>query len=44
MGRIYLLFFNSFTPQKTINAATAKLAYIQQMGFNIIWVMPGNEK
>ena len=40
MGRIYLIFFNSFTPQKTINAATQQLGYIRQMGFNIIWVMP----
>ncbi len=40
MGRIYELFFNSFTPEKTINAATQRLEYIQQMGFNIIWVMP----
>ncbi|MFZ1080843.1 MAG: alpha-amylase family glycosyl hydrolase [Candidatus Kryptoniota bacterium] len=40
VGRIYELFFNSFTPQKTINAATQKLAYLQEMGFNIIWVMP----
>ncbi len=39
-GRIYLLFFNSFTPQKTINAAAEKLEYLQEMGFNIIWVMP----
>ncbi len=39
-GRIYELFFNSFTPQQTINAATQKLDYIAQMGFNIIWVMP----
>ncbi len=40
MGRIYELFFNSFTMQQTINAATQKLDYIAQMGFNIIWVMP----
>ncbi len=40
MGRIYELFFNSFTPEKTINAATQKLSYIADMGFNIIWVMP----
>ncbi len=40
MWRIYELFFNSFTPQQTINAATAKLDYLAQMGFNIIWVMP----
>lgn len=40
MGRIYELFFNSFTPQQTINAATANLPYLQEMGFNIIWVMP----
>ncbi len=39
-GRIYELFFNSFTPQETIAAATLKLAYLQEMGFNIIWVMP----
>ncbi|MCL5268737.1 MAG: alpha-amylase family glycosyl hydrolase [Bacteroidetes bacterium] len=40
MGRIYELFFDSFTPQQTINAATQKLDYIAKMGFNIIWVMP----
>ena len=40
MGRIYELFFNSFTPQRTINAAAQQLPYLQQMGFNIIWVMP----
>ncbi|HUI29150.1 MAG TPA: alpha-amylase family glycosyl hydrolase [Candidatus Acidoferrales bacterium] len=40
MGRIYEIFFNSFTPQQTINAATQKLDYLQEMGFNIIWVMP----
>ena len=40
MGRIYELFFNSFTSQKTINAATQRLEYLQEMGFNIIWVMP----
>ena len=40
MGRIYELFFNSFTPEQTINAATQKLSYIANMGFNIIWVMP----
>lgn len=40
MGRIYEIFFNSFTPQKTIAAATAKLDYLQEMGFNILWLMP----
>lgn len=40
MGRIYELFFNSFTPQQTISAATQRLDYLQEMGFNIIWVMP----
>ncbi len=40
MGRIYEIFFNSFTPERTINAATQKLNYIAQMGFNIVWVMP----
>lgn len=39
-GRIYELFFNSFTPQKTIAAATAQLPYIQELGINIIWVLP----
>ncbi len=40
MGRIYSLFFNSFTPQQTINAATQKLDYLKELGFNIIWVLP----
>ncbi len=40
MGRIYELFFNSFTSQQTINAATQRLDYLQEVGFNIIWVMP----
>ncbi|MCL5268398.1 MAG: alpha-amylase family glycosyl hydrolase [Bacteroidetes bacterium] len=40
MGRIYELFFNSFTSEKTINAAAQRLDYIKQLGFNIIWVMP----
>jgi cyclomaltodextrinase / maltogenic alpha-amylase / neopullulanase len=40
MGRIYEMFFNSFTPQQTINAATQKLDYLQKLGVNILWVMP----
>ncbi len=40
MGRIYELFFKSFTSQGTIDAAIPKLQYIHDMGFNIIWVMP----
>ena len=39
-GRIYELFFNSFTPQKTIVAATQKLDYLQKLGVNILWIMP----
>ncbi|HTX18572.1 MAG TPA: alpha-amylase family glycosyl hydrolase [Bacteroidota bacterium] len=40
MGRIYELFFNSFTPQQTINAAAQKLDYLRRLGVNILWVMP----
>jgi len=40
MGRIYELFFNSFTPQQTINAAAQKLDYLQRLGVNILWIMP----
>ncbi len=40
MGRIYELFFNSFTPQQTINAAAQKLDYLKNLGVNILWIMP----
>ena len=40
MGRIYEMFFNSFTPQQTINAAAQKLDYLQRLGVNILWIMP----
>ncbi|MGA7161708.1 MAG: alpha-amylase family glycosyl hydrolase [Bacteroidota bacterium] len=40
MGRIYEMFFNSFTPQQTINAATQQLDYLQKLGVNILWIMP----
>ncbi|MGA9408774.1 MAG: alpha-amylase family glycosyl hydrolase [Bacteroidota bacterium] len=40
MGRIYELFFNSFTPQQTINAAAQQLDYLQKLGVNILWIMP----
>lgn len=40
MGRIYELFFNSFTPEQTINAAAQKLDYLQRLGVNILWIMP----
>ncbi|HTR82121.1 MAG TPA: alpha-amylase family glycosyl hydrolase, partial [Bacteroidota bacterium] len=40
MGRIYEMFFNSFTPEQTINAATLKLNYLQRLGVNILWIMP----
>lgn len=40
MGRIYELFFNSFTPEKTINAATQQLDYLKNLGVNILWIMP----
>jgi len=38
--RIYSLFFKSFTAEATIAAATQKLDYIKDMGFNVIWVLP----
>ena len=40
MGRIYEVFFNSFTPEQTINAAAQKLDYLQRLGVNILWIMP----
>ena len=40
MGRIYEMFFNSFTPQQTITAAAQKLDYLQRLGVNILWIMP----
>ncbi len=39
-GRIYLLYFKSFTSEGTIRAAIPNLDYIKAMGFNIIWVLP----
>ncbi|HTY11117.1 MAG TPA: alpha-amylase family glycosyl hydrolase [Bacteroidota bacterium] len=39
-GRIYEMFFNSFTSQQTINAAVPQLDYLQRLGVNILWIMP----
>lgn len=39
-GRIYFLFPKSFTAAGTIPAATERLHYIKDLGFNIIWLMP----
>ncbi len=39
-GRLYEMFFKSFTPQGTINAAIPMLAYLRSLGVNILWVMP----
>ncbi len=39
-GRIYELFFNSFTAERTIKAATQRLQYLHDLGVNITWVMP----
>jgi glycosidase len=39
-ARVYFLFPKSFTPQGTLSAAKARLQYIADMGFNVIWMMP----
>lgn len=39
-GRLYELFFKSFTPEGTINAAIPYLPYLKSLGVNILWVMP----
>ena len=39
-ARVYFLFPKSFTPQGTLAAATARLQYVRNMGFNVVWVMP----
>ncbi len=39
-GRLYEMFFKSFTPQGTINAAIPMLPYLRSLGVNILWVMP----
>lgn len=39
-GRLYEMFFKSFTPQGTINAAIPMLPYLKSLGVNILWVMP----
>ena len=39
-ARVYFMFPKSFTAQGTIPAATARLQYVKDMGFNVIWVMP----
>ncbi|MGA3244443.1 MAG: alpha-amylase family glycosyl hydrolase [Bacteroidota bacterium] len=39
-GRLYEMFFKSFTSQGTINAAIPMLPYLKSLGVNILWVMP----
>jgi cyclomaltodextrinase / maltogenic alpha-amylase / neopullulanase len=39
-GRVYEMFFKSFTPQGTINAAIPMLPYLKNLGVNILWIMP----
>ncbi|MBF8296145.1 MAG: Aamy protein, partial [Bacteroidetes bacterium] len=39
-GRLYEMFFKSFTPQGTINAAIPRLPYLKSLGVNILWLMP----
>jgi len=40
---IYELLFRDFTPEGTVNAATAKLDYLKHLGVNAIELMPINE-
>jgi len=39
-ARVYFLFPKAFTSEGTIPAATQRLKYVADMGFNVIWVMP----
>jgi len=39
-ARVYFLFPKAFTTQGTIPAATARLQYIKDLGFSVIWMMP----
>jgi glycosidase len=39
-ARVYFLFPKAFTQAGTISAAAARLQYVKDMGFNVIWVMP----
>lgn len=39
-ARVYFLFPKAFTAEGTIPAATQRLKYIADMGFNVVWVMP----
>jgi glycosidase len=39
-GRLYEMFFKSYTAQGTIDAAIPDLDRIAAMGYNIIWAMP----
>ncbi len=39
-GRVYQIFVKSFTSEGTIAAATKKLKYIHDLGYNVIWLMP----
>lgn len=39
-GPVYELFFRTFTQEGTIEAAIAKLPYLNQLGIKSIWLMP----
>jgi len=39
-ARVYFLFPKAASQAGTINAAAARLQYIKDLGFNVIWVMP----
>ncbi len=39
-ARVYFLFPKAFTQAGTISAATLRLQYVKNMGFNVIWMMP----
>ncbi len=39
-ARVYFLFPKAFTQAGTIGAATARLQYVKNLGFNVIWMMP----
>ncbi|HLP16571.1 MAG TPA: alpha-amylase family glycosyl hydrolase [Bacteroidota bacterium] len=39
-ARVYFMFPKGITQTGTLNAAALKLAYVRDMGFNVVWLMP----
>src|ERR1700685_3220929 len=39
-GVIYEIYLRSFSPQGNLKGVTARLDYLQQLGVNVLWLMP----